>query len=121
MIDMKRIKEIPELRELIVSLEKASKKNSAPLWKDISRRLSGPRRGMARVNVGKIDANTKEGDVVIVPGKVLGSGFLTHGVEVAALGFSMEAERKISSQGSCMDIKALAEKNPKGTGIIILE
>ena len=118
---MKRQTEIPEVRELIVFLEKASKRNKAPIWADIARRLSKPSRSIASVNVGKIEKNTKEGDTVLVPGKVLSGGSLTHGVDVAALKFSMDAERKISSQGSCLDIKSLAEKNPKGTGVIILE
>jgi large subunit ribosomal protein L18e len=118
---MKRQTEIPEVKELIVFLEKASKKSGAAIWKDIAKRLLSPRRARAAVNVGKIDRYSKEGDTVLVPGKVLGTGLLSHNVDVAALGFSMEAERKISSQGACMDIKALAQKNPKGTGIIILE
>jgi large subunit ribosomal protein L18e len=119
--DMKSTKEIPELRELIVFLEKASKKAKAPIWMDVARRLSRPRKGFASVNVGKIEKNTVEGSVVLVPGKVLSAGSLTHAVDVAAFGFSMEAERKISSQGSCMGITELVKKNPKGTGVIILE
>ncbi len=117
---MARTKEILEVRELIVFLEKASKKNKAPIWADVARRLSCPRRRVPAVNVGKIEKHTKEGNVVLVPGKVIGSGSLNHSVDVAALGFSMDAERKISSQGTCMAIRELAEKNPKGTGVIIL-
>ncbi|MFH1470692.1 MAG: 50S ribosomal protein L18e [Candidatus Micrarchaeota archaeon] len=118
---MKRQTEIPEVRELIVFLEKASKKNNAPIWADLAERLAKPRRAMASVNVGKIDKNTKEGDTVLVPGKVLSGGSITHAIDIAALRFSMDAERKISSQGSCMDIKSLVQKNPKGTGVIIME
>ncbi|MFH1447228.1 MAG: 50S ribosomal protein L18e [Candidatus Micrarchaeota archaeon] len=110
-----------ELRELIVFLEKTSKKNNAPFWKDIAKRLSTSRRRRSGVNVSKIDKYSQEGSTVLVPGKVLASGSLTHEVDVAAFRFSIDAERKISSQGSCTDIKSLAEKNPKGTGIIILE
>ena len=121
MVDTKRKRESPELQELIVFLEKASKKNNAPIWKDIARRLARPRKHMASVNIEKIEKNTKDGDTVLVPGKVLAAGSLNHTVDVAAIAFSMDAERKICSQGSCMDIKALAEKNPKGTGVIILE
>ncbi len=113
-------KQTPDLRSLIVFLEKASKKSGAPIWNDIAQRLAKPRKNMASVNLGKIEKYTKNGDTVLVPGKVLGSGSLTHSIDVAALGFSMDAERKISAQGNCMDIKSLAEKNPKGTGIIIL-
>ncbi len=116
-------KKIPstELKNLIVFLEKTSKKSKSRFWRDVAERLSTSRRRMAEVNIGKIDKNTKEGTTVVVPGKVLASGSLTHTVDVAALRFSLDAERKISSQGSCMDIKALAEKNPKGTDIIIME
>lgn len=118
---MKTTKQSPEIKELIVFLEKASKKNKAAIWKDMAMRIARPRKGFAQVNVGKIDRYTKEGNIAIVPGKVLGSGTLSHSVDVAALGFSMEAERKISSQGSCMNFRELVQKNPKGTGIIILE
>ncbi|MFH0817194.1 MAG: 50S ribosomal protein L18e, partial [Candidatus Micrarchaeota archaeon] len=65
---MNRQTEIPEVRELIVFLEKASKKNKAPIWADMARRLSRPRRNIASVNVRKIDRYTKEGDTAIIPG-----------------------------------------------------
>lgn len=53
----------------------------------------------AEVNVGKIDKLTKNMDSVVVPGKVLGAGAITHAVIVAANKFSESARKKIEAAG----------------------
>ena len=56
-------------------------------------------RAKAEVNLGKLDKLTKANDTVVVPGKVLGDGELTHPITIAALAFSKSAEEKIKKAG----------------------
>jgi len=110
------------LRRLIRYLRKKSNEEGAKIWKDIAWRLERPRRQRAEVNVSKINRYTKEGDVVIVPGSVLGAGNLDHKVIVAAWKFSEKAKEKIiNAGGEAITIEELIERNPKGSGVIIME
>lgn len=110
------------LRRLIRYLKKKSNEENVRIWKDIAWRLEKPRRQKAEVNVSKINRYTKEGDTVIVPGKVLGAGRIDHKVIVAAWSFSEEARNKIlSAGGEALRIEELIERNPKGSGVIIME
>ena len=117
---MKR-KTNPNLVKLIDELLKASAINDAPIWKDIAERLAKPKRLYAEVNVSKIQRYAKEGETIIVPGKVLGGGKITKAVTVAALSFSESARRKIiEAGGKCLTIKELLEINPTGSGVRIM-
>jgi large subunit ribosomal protein L18e len=93
---------------------------NAPIWRDIAIRISKPRRLRAEVNISKIARYTKEGDAIVVPGKVLGSGEIKHKVTVGAFSFSKSAEEKIKScGGKCLSLVEIAEKYPKGNLKII--
>ncbi len=110
------------LRRLIRYLRKKSNEENVKIWKDIAWRLEKPRRQKAEVNISKINRYTKDGDFVIVPGKVLGAGRIDHKVIVAAWSFSEEARNKIlSAGGEALKIEELIERNPKGSGVIIME
>jgi len=111
----------PRLINLIETLKIESYKNDAKIWKDIAKRLSKPARKRAEVNISKINRYTKEDDIVIVPGKVLGSGKLNHKVVVAAFSFSETAKRAIEeSGGKYLTIEELLKKNPKGSMVRIM-
>ncbi len=103
------------LRRLIRTLRKKSNEEGVKIWKDIAWRLERPRRQRAEVNISKINRYTKDGDVVIVPGSVLGAGRLEHKVVVAAWKFSETARRKIieAGGGEAISIEELMERNPK--------
>ncbi|WP_054839856.1 50S ribosomal protein L18e [Thermococcus sp. JCM 11816] len=110
------------LRRLIRTLRKKSNEEGVKIWKDIAWRLEKPRRQRAEVNISRINRYTKDGDVVIVPGSVLGAGRLEHKVVVAAWKFSEAARRKIiEAGGEAISIEELMERNPKGSGVIIME
>ncbi|MFQ6050994.1 MAG: 50S ribosomal protein L18e [Candidatus Hydrothermarchaeota archaeon] len=112
----------PLLKDTIIKLEKISKENSVNIWRDLAERLKKPRRMRAEVNLSKINRYSKPNDTVAVPGKVLGSGSISHPVSVGAFGFSKSAIEKIKdSGGECLSLVELAKKNPKGTGVIIME
>lgn len=109
------------LRKTINELYKAARRNNAPIWRAIAELLEKPRRQRIVVNVSKINRYTSEGDVVVVPGKVLGAGVLDHPVTVAAVAFSRKAVEKIKvAGGRPMFILDLVKENPRGSNVKII-
>lgn len=89
------------------------------IWVAVAKKIKAPTRKRSEVNLFKIDRLTKKGDTVVVPGKVLGEGGLTHAVNVAALNFSASARRKIEAAGGkCMSLREMAEKEGKNAIIM---
>lgn len=85
-----RRKTNPRLRELIIRLKKQNNLEIANL-------LAIPRRKAVVVNIEKLNKETKPGDKVIVPGKLLGKGEMQHGITIAAYSMSRDARRKLKS------------------------
>jgi len=111
----------PRLTELIRLLKKTSSENEVQIWRDIAIRLEKPSKNYAEVKVSKINRYAQEGETLIIPGKVLGSGMLDSRVTVAALNFSEAAVNKIAGkQGECISIEQLLAQNPKGSHVRIL-
>lgn len=109
------------LRLLISYLRKKSKENGAKIWRKVAEYLEKPTRNRVEVNVWKINKYTVDGDIVVVPGKVLGHGFLDHKVIVAAWSFSQKGKEKIlKAGGGILTIDKLVETNPKGSNVKIL-
>ncbi len=108
------------LRLLISRLRKKARENDAKIWRRVAEMLAKPRRQRIAVNISRINRYTKPGDVVVIPGKVLGSGVLDHKVVVAAWSFSQKAYEKISEKGECLSIDKLVERNPKGSNVKII-
>jgi len=102
-------------------LRRKSRENQAVIWRDLAERLAKPRRKRTTVNISRVNRYAEEGDEVLVPGKVLGSGLLDHPVKVAALDFSDQARSKIlKAKGQCLSISELLETNPKGTNVKVI-
>ncbi len=98
-----------------------SRENQSIIWRDIAERLVNGRRRYASINVDKINALANDGDIIVVPGYVLGTGNIDKKVTVGALHFSKEASEKLAKSGSsAMGIVELAKNNPKGTNVKIL-
>lgn len=111
----------PRLSSLIAMLKDSARENDAKIWRVIAQNLEAPSRNYAEVNIGKINRYARDGETVLVAGKVLGSGVLDQKVSVAALNFSESAIIKITGlEGSCMTIEELVAANPKGSGVRIL-
>jgi len=111
----------PRLLNLISLLKDASRQNEVNVWRDIASRLEAPARNYAEVNLSKINRYASNGETIVVPGKVLGSGILETSVRIAALNFSQSAETKIrEAKGQCLTIEELLRDNPKGRGIRVL-
>lgn len=111
----------PNTRALINALRKISVKHNVGLWKRVAELVARPARQRATVNIGKINRHTSAGDIIVVPGKVLGSGNLSHKVTVAALNASTSARTVIvGAGGSLISINELLSQIPKGKGVTII-
>ncbi len=112
----------PRTPVLIEILKEESRLNEVAIWRDVAKRLENPGRNYAQVNLSKINRYAKDGETVLIAGKVLGSGLLDKAVTVAAYNFSITAMEKIKGLGGkCLTIEQIMEENPKGSGIKILQ
>lgn len=103
----------PVLVETIELLEQ----QEASLWSDVAENLGKVNRQRPEVNLSDIERNTEEGDTVVVPGKVLGSGRLTKEVNVAAFKASSSARSSIEEEGEFFFIQELVDENPEAEGL----
>ncbi|OPX67392.1 MAG: 50S ribosomal protein L18e [Methanoregulaceae archaeon PtaB.Bin056] len=111
----------PRLVNLISLLKDTSRQNEVNVWRDVAMRLEAPARNYAEVNLSKINRYAGDGEIIVVPGKVLGSGMLESSVKIAALTFSASAATKIlEANGQCLTIEELLKDNPKGSKIRVL-
>ena len=105
----------PELEETVLVAKKLKE------WARVAEIVAYPRRIRVEANLDRIDKESKEGDIVIVPGRVLGKGDVSKKLVVCALGFSEEAEKKLKAK-KC-EIKSILDeikKNPKASGIKLI-
>ncbi|HLC90426.1 MAG TPA: 50S ribosomal protein L18e [Candidatus Nanoarchaeia archaeon] len=108
-----------QLLELLKEIEPKARVSN--LWRRVSDDLKKPTRQRREVNVYKIDRYARDGETILVPGKVLSVGELSKKVDVAALKFSSGASKKITqAKGQVLSIKQLLEKNPEGKKVRIL-
>lgn len=111
----------PELVKLIRSLKKQSREKDARIWLDLAKNLSKSRRQRVSVNLSQISRHTQRSDTVVVPGKILGTGNLTHSLTIAAFDLSEKAETKLkTAKAKFLSIPELMEKNPTGSNVKII-
>ncbi|MFX0071433.1 MAG: 50S ribosomal protein L18e, partial [Candidatus Hermodarchaeota archaeon] len=79
------------VRKLIRDLWQTKKR----IWKKVSKKLSGPRTNRIEANLYRINKRTKNNDIIVIPGKVLGIGDLDHKLTIACLNASKSAKEKI--------------------------
>jgi large subunit ribosomal protein L18e len=105
--------------ELMVSILKAKKNEK---WLGIASLLASPRRNKISINLDEINKNSKEGDTIIVPGKILSSGEISKKIRIAALAYSKEAEKKLKER-KCEIVSLVEEikKNPKMQGVKVIK
>jgi len=108
-----RKKTNPELVEVIMLAKKHN-------LLEVARLLSAPARKRISKNLEDIDKEAKDGETVIVPGKVLGRGKISKKVKVIALSFSSSAEEKLKKAGcGVLILGKEIEKNKKLKGKIL--
>jgi large subunit ribosomal protein L18e len=111
----------PHLQSLIVELKKKALKDSSPIWKRLAVDLERPTRNRRVVNLSRINHFTNDNEVIVVPGKVLGSGLIDHKITVAAFSFSEGAVEKLKKQNcSMISLVELMQKNVKPSDIRII-
>lgn len=111
----------PNLIRLIKSLKNKARLNEAPIWRDVAERLEKSNQNWAEVNLSTIERNTEENDTIVVPGKVLGSGYITKSLTVGSFNISEGARKTIEDNGGkWLTIRELVDKNPDGSGIRLM-
>jgi large subunit ribosomal protein L18e len=109
------------IQENIWATRGAFKKNKAPIWRALERELLRPRKNRREVNISVLADKTDDGQIVVVPGKVLGSGEIGHKLTVCAVTISVSAAKKItSSGGKLVSLSRLIELYPDGKGVRVI-
>jgi large subunit ribosomal protein L18e len=102
-------------------LRKAFKSKRAPIWKHLENKLANSRSRASEVNISKLASVTKEGETIIVPGKILGSGKINHKLTVCAFSMSLKAAKKLyDCGGKIVTIADLTQSYPEGKGVRII-
>ncbi|MDG6902318.1 MAG: 50S ribosomal protein L18e [Nitrososphaerota archaeon] len=103
-------------------LERAAKKQDAPIWDLASRLLAGETKNRVEVNIGRISRMAESGQALFVPGKVLGTGVMDKKLIVGAFSFSASAKSKLESVGgSALSVEQFLKKYPKGSGVRLVK
>jgi len=102
-------------------LKEASKKNKAPIWSRLAELALKPSSARRIVNISQIDRLTKDGDVIIVPGKVLGTGSMSHKITLCSFSISNSGAQKIFERGGkILSYSELIKNHPTGKGVTII-
>ena len=105
--------------ELVETIRKARKNEK---WLEVAGILSASRKKRAEINLDKINKESKEKDIIVIPGKVLSQGEINKKIKVVALGFSESAKEKLlNSKCEIVSILEEIKKNPEAKGIKILK
>ncbi len=105
--------------ELVRTIIEAKKKKG---WTEIAEILSSPRINKISMNLDKINETAKEGETIIIPGKVLSEGDLDKKIKIVAFNFSEKAKEKISkSKGEFLTILEEIKKNPEAKNVRIIK
>ena len=106
---------------MVKTLRSASKKNNAPIWEKLAELALKPTRAKRTLNLGQIDKFASDNDVIIIPGKVLGTGSLSHKITLCSFSISSIGAKKIvESGGKILDISQVIKNHPTGKGVKII-
>jgi len=109
-----RKKENPELKLLVDTLRK-----KGSFWQEVSVMLVRSKRQSIKVNLAKLEKETKDGDVIVVPGKILGSGIINHKLTLGALSYSLSVKDKMKKV-KILSLDKMAEDYKNGKGVKII-
>ena len=102
-------------------LKKASSKNDAPIWAKLAEYALKPSIARRDLNLNRITQLTKENDTVVFPGKVLGTGNISHKITLFSFSISNSAATKITENGGkLISYSDLIKENPTGKGVVLL-
>ena len=107
--------------QMAKALKKASAENNAPLWSKLAELAHKPSSARSVINLKRINQLTKDDDAVIFPGKVLGSGTISHKITLFSFSISNSAVSKIKqSGGNIVGFSEMIKKSPSGKGMNLL-
>ncbi len=102
-------------------LRKASAKNDAPIWGKPAEYALKPSIARRDINLNRISQLTKENDTVVFPGKVLGTGNVSHKITLCSFSISNSAAAKVvENGGKIISYLELIKQNPTGKGVVLL-
>ena len=105
---------------MIKDLKQASKKNKAPIWAKLAD-FAIKSSSMRIVNLTRINQVTKNNDVLFVPGKVLGTGNISHKIILCSFSISATAAKKIiQSGGEILRSSDMIQKYPTGKNVRLI-
>ena len=108
-------------KQMAIDLKKASTKNDSPIWGTLAKLALKPSSARRTINIKKINELTSENDVIVFPGKVLGTGNILHKVTISSFAISNSAAEKIlGSSGKILNFENLIKQFPTGKGVIML-
>ena len=118
---MRRMISNTELSDTIRFLKIKGRENKAKIWSVAADQLSRPGRAKAVLNVNHVSRSTKPDSLVLVPGKLLGSGIINHRVIIGAFDYSLAAREKVErAGGQCLALKDFVTRYPKGSNVTIM-
>ena len=90
-------------------------------WNQVSDLISSPKRKSIILNLSQINEMSKDGESVVVPGKVLSQGEIGKKIRLIALRFSKMAEEKLlKSKTEFSYIRDEIKKNPQAKNLRVL-
>ncbi|EET89811.1 MAG: 50S ribosomal protein L18e [Candidatus Micrarchaeales archaeon] len=93
---MKTNAENNQIKEWIGLLKSERSKNrDRKLYGKLIKMVDMPKRKRHVVDLYKINENSNDGDVVIVPGKVLSKGSIDHKISLSAIWYSQSAKKTL--------------------------
>ena len=105
---------------MVKDLKQASKKNEAPIWSRLAKLAGKSSTSKRVVNLSRINKSTKDNDILFVPGKVLGTGNISHKITLSSFSMSVTAAKKIiQTGGSIITYSDMIKKYPTGKGVTI--
>lgn len=109
------------LFQTINELKKAGNKNEAPIWSKLAKLAIKPSSSKRTLNVNRINQITKENDMIVFPGKVLGTGNISHKITISSFSISNSAAQKImDAGGQIIEFSEMIKKSPTGKGVVFL-
>lgn len=109
------------LDNTIWMLRRAFKNSKSKIWKALEEEMSKSRSNKRLVNIQQLNKNTKDGEIIVVPGKILGDGILEHKLTVCAYSYSENAIDKLKTAGAeVISLQSLINKYPDGKGVKII-
>ena len=107
--------------QMVKEFKGASKKNNAPIWSRLAELALKPSSARRTINIGQINKFVKDNDVIVVPGKVLGTGNISHKITLCSFSMSTTGAKKVlQSGGKILSFSELIKSHPTGKGVVII-